>query len=313
MSNFEFFDGTWERAAKVAQKAEQIIYQDPSGALQHLRKYGVMVAKNIIELEGITEPERFTQFDRLLVLDAENILPKDIKDHFHSIRMTGNDAIYQDAGSLSKAIAILESAYFISIWAYRAYSLATFTAKEFEIPQKSSEKRTHFIADNTITDKMAIFEQDSVKTNADRGIVATRTPRTRARGDKRNPGEINIKNQELLVRTNVHSHSKPDQYIWIIECKDCFNVYGANGCDYHIRKCPQCQGGNPGEPQELWNHYMVNPQGENTQKSHGHTERLTLHEAMIIVLSQADKRTMEASELAEKIFDSGLYVKREWE
>lgn len=49
VSNFKFFDGTWASAAKVAQKAEQIIYQDPSGALQHLRKFGVIVAKNIIE------------------------------------------------------------------------------------------------------------------------------------------------------------------------------------------------------------------------------------------------------------------------
>ena len=33
-----------------------------------------------------------------------------------------------------------------------------------------------------------------------------------------------------------------------LECLDCGHIYGANGCDIHLRKCPECQGGEPGIP-----------------------------------------------------------------
>lgn len=36
------------------------------------------------------------------------------------------------------------------------------------------------------------------------------------------------------------------QYAYRLECLDCGYVYGANGSDVAIRKCPECQGGMPG-------------------------------------------------------------------
>jgi phage FluMu protein Com len=32
-----------------------------------------------------------------------------------------------------------------------------------------------------------------------------------------------------------------------LNCSHCGHQYGANGSDYHHRKCPKCQGGAPGE------------------------------------------------------------------
>ncbi|MXY53356.1 MAG: hypothetical protein F4Y86_12645 [Gammaproteobacteria bacterium] len=36
------------------------------------------------------------------------------------------------------------------------------------------------------------------------------------------------------------------QFAYKVECLCCGHVYGANGCDMHERKCPYCQGGEPG-------------------------------------------------------------------
>ena len=33
-----------------------------------------------------------------------------------------------------------------------------------------------------------------------------------------------------------------------LECLDCGHIYGANGCDIHLRKCPECQGAKKGIP-----------------------------------------------------------------
>ena len=36
------------------------------------------------------------------------------------------------------------------------------------------------------------------------------------------------------------------QYSYKMVCQNCGEVYGANGSDIFQRKCPKCQGGNPG-------------------------------------------------------------------
>lgn len=69
---------------------------------------------------------------------------------------------------------------------------------------------------------------------------------------KRIPGDINPNDQILIART-----SRPGtdhlQYVWVLVCARrtsdgalCGHRYGANGSDFHIRKCPKCQGGAQG-------------------------------------------------------------------
>jgi len=40
------------------------------------------------------------------------------------------------------------------------------------------------------------------------------------------------------------------QYVYVMNCKKCGLIYGANGSDIWERKCPspKCQGGKPGIP-----------------------------------------------------------------
>lgn len=39
-----------------------------------------------------------------------------------------------------------------------------------------------------------------------------------------------------------------NQLAYRLECTVCENVYGTNGSDVHLRRCPACQGGAPGIP-----------------------------------------------------------------
>lgn len=56
-------------------------------------------------------------------------------------------------------------------------------------------------------------------------------------------GQKNLgKRQPLLKGTDY------GQYVYVINCTKCGHVYGANGTDIHLRKCPKCQGGQPGIP-----------------------------------------------------------------
>ncbi len=59
----------------------------------------------------------------------------------------------------------------------------------------------------------------------------------------------------LLLKSSVVLHSgtgekkspnHPNAKVWKMRCEHCGHMYGANSCDWHIRKCPRCQGGQPG-------------------------------------------------------------------
>ena len=68
----------------------------------------------------------------------------------------------------------------------------------------------------------------------------------------RKPGDINPNDQILISRTD-RSGTDHLQYVWVLVCARrtsdgviCGHRYGANGSDFHIRKCPKCQGGAAG-------------------------------------------------------------------
>ncbi len=68
----------------------------------------------------------------------------------------------------------------------------------------------------------------------------------------RRPGDINPNDQILIARTD-RPGTDHMQYVWVLVCARratddaiCGHRYGANGSDFHLRKCPKCQGGTPG-------------------------------------------------------------------
>lgn len=69
---------------------------------------------------------------------------------------------------------------------------------------------------------------------------------------ERQRGDINANDQILIARTD-RPGTDHNQYVWILVCARrnsngdiCGQRYGANGSDFHHRKCPTCQGGMPG-------------------------------------------------------------------
>lgn len=72
------------------------------------------------------------------------------------------------------------------------------------------------------------------------------------------PGDINRNDQILIARTDLPGTDHL-QYVWVLTCarRDetgaiCGAHYGANGSDFHQRKCPDCQGGMPGLDISAW-------------------------------------------------------------
>ncbi|WP_342070186.1 hypothetical protein [Yoonia algicola] len=69
---------------------------------------------------------------------------------------------------------------------------------------------------------------------------------------KRQLGDISRNDQVLIARTD-RPGTDHMQYVWVLVCARrldngelCGYRYGANGSDFHHRKCPSCQGGAAG-------------------------------------------------------------------
>ena len=60
-------------------------------------------------------------------------------------------------------------------------------------------------------------------------------------------GDLNRNSQRLLRKTKFKGTDHL-QYIWALQCErdDCGHVYGANGSDFHLRRCPKCENGAQG-------------------------------------------------------------------
>lgn len=65
-------------------------------------------------------------------------------------------------------------------------------------------------------------------------------------------GDINANDQVLVARTD-RPGTDHMQYVWVLVCARrlesgdlCGFRYGANGSDFHHRKCPRCQAGAAG-------------------------------------------------------------------
>lgn len=58
-------------------------------------------------------------------------------------------------------------------------------------------------------------------------------------------GDINRHGQLLVTKTDEKGNH-PFAKLWILRCTedDCGAEYGANSCDFHIRRCPK-HGGRP--------------------------------------------------------------------
>lgn len=61
-------------------------------------------------------------------------------------------------------------------------------------------------------------------------------------------GDTNTHGQSLMGRTTESGNHRFARK-WILKCGTCGRSYGANSCDFHIRRC-SCQGGKAGLPFE---------------------------------------------------------------
>ena len=58
---------------------------------------------------------------------------------------------------------------------------------------------------------------------------------------------INRNGQRVIAAIQLPGNTPPHR-LYVLRCGHCANEYGASGPDVWERRCPSCQGGEPGTP-----------------------------------------------------------------
>ena len=138
MSNFDFLQKEWPLLAKLAQTAENYIYDDPNSCLIKLGMLAEQIVSYIVDVNGIVMPEEAnTQADKIRQLKAKALLPRDIDEILYGLRKARNEAVHANLDSFERACLMLELAYKLCIWFNATYGTTAVKYSEYILPEKA--------------------------------------------------------------------------------------------------------------------------------------------------------------------------------
>ena len=133
-ANFGFLAAHDAQLVRLGGLAERYFKDDPNTCLIKLRQFGELLAQLAAAKAGLlTSPEE-QQIDLLRRLKFERILPPQVGDIFHQLRVAGNRATHSQAGDHNEALTTLKLARELGIWFHRTFADPTFKAGAFVPP-----------------------------------------------------------------------------------------------------------------------------------------------------------------------------------
>ncbi len=150
VGNFYFLKEKWPILSDLGSLAEEYLYDDPNTAFIKLRIFGEKVIEYIFAYDNLEVPGEDNQFNKLRILEREEIVNGELLDIFHSLRKNGNRAVHESYDSIDDAKILLSLAYKVGSWFIRVYGDDDYQGK-FNIPVQTTENReiiTNNISEN---------------------------------------------------------------------------------------------------------------------------------------------------------------------
>ena len=120
-TNFQFLKKDWNILAKIGEMAEYTLHKDPNTAIIKIRQLGEYIAKSMLKVEKLNEPESGSQLDRIKILKTYDLIPEDIENILQLIRKKGNTAVHNMSGNESEAETLLSLVVKLCGWFNEIY------------------------------------------------------------------------------------------------------------------------------------------------------------------------------------------------
>ncbi|PWK03959.1 type I restriction-modification system endonuclease [Tumebacillus permanentifrigoris] len=133
-SNFTFLADKWPILVNLGEMAERNLHQDPNTTLFKLRLFGEMMAKYMLAMENISEPNDHRQDSRLRLFRQEDIVTFELLEIFHALRIKGNRAVHDSYESFEEAKLLLSLSYKLAVWFMQTYGEWDYEPDDFVVP-----------------------------------------------------------------------------------------------------------------------------------------------------------------------------------
>ncbi len=120
-TNFDFLEQHDIQLVRLGALAERYFHDDPNTCLIKVRQFGELLAQLIAAKTGLLQPGEESQADLLRRLKFERLLPSQVADLFHEIRILGNRASHGAGGTAAEALNALKYARQAGVWFHRTY------------------------------------------------------------------------------------------------------------------------------------------------------------------------------------------------
>jgi len=136
MSNFSFFKERFPALEKLCSLAEGYLYSDPNSSMIKMRMISEKIINLMFEYDGLKplSIHQNTFFNRVIVLQSKDLLPKEISCIIDLLRKKGNLATHEGYESLDDAMILLRLTHTLSVWFMQTYGDYTFMPIEFKLP-----------------------------------------------------------------------------------------------------------------------------------------------------------------------------------
>jgi superfamily I DNA and RNA helicase len=145
-SNFSFLKTKWSNLAEIAELAEENLYQDPNTTIVKLRMFTEQIVDYIYAYDNLEEPEENSFFNKLKLLEREELIQGEIEDVFHTLRIEGNKGVHESLDSTETAKTLLSLSHKLAVWFMQLYGDWNYEAEEFKLPEKNDEQTTDLTA-----------------------------------------------------------------------------------------------------------------------------------------------------------------------
>lgn len=132
--NFGFLARHDAQLARLGALAERYFSDDPNTSLMKLRQFAELLAQLTAAKAGLFANASEPQSDLLRRLKFERVMPTEVADFFHQVRISGNDATHAFGGDHARALITLKITRQLGIWYYRTFIDNDFKSGPFVPP-----------------------------------------------------------------------------------------------------------------------------------------------------------------------------------
>ncbi|MBW6411009.1 type I restriction-modification system endonuclease [Clostridium weizhouense] len=140
MSNFAFLKEKWSILENLGKLAERNLYIDSNTTFIKCGMFGEIVVQFMFSMEEIDDTlisHDNNHNNRIKLLKKEDLIPEDIDNILHLLRIKRNSAAHSGYEDVEKAKVQLELTFKLAIWFMQTYGDWSFEPKAFEMPQEN--------------------------------------------------------------------------------------------------------------------------------------------------------------------------------